>query len=143
MPVTTSNATQRERDRIPFDKVPGTRAQAHGSVAKKRALARKETTLPIRFVPRFWEDSDTRFHAIRVIRKRYRELKADTGAESYQRDLLCQREAFLSVVLETMEEKACEGAAIDWGGYSSLLLHYCLVPAESVGRRQLLVYNCM
>jgi hypothetical protein len=37
--------------------------------------------------------------------------------ESIQRDLLCQRAAFLSVVLETMEVKACEGAAIDWGGY--------------------------
>ena len=75
-------------------------------------------TLPARFKPRFWEDSDNRIGVVKLIRQRHELLKAHAGGkESVQRDLLCQRCAFVSVILETKEVEAAETGKLDLGSY--------------------------
>jgi hypothetical protein len=72
----------------------------------------------MKFQPRFWQDSDSRISVVKIIRRRYELLKEHAGGnESYQRDILCQRAAFLSIILETQEVKAAEGNVLDVGSY--------------------------
>jgi hypothetical protein len=73
--------------------------------------------IPSKFTPRFWRDSDQNAASSRMIERRYQLLKEHTGADSYQRDLLCQRVAFISVILETIEVGAAEGEGLDLGVY--------------------------
>jgi hypothetical protein len=73
-----------------------------------------------RFVPRFWEDTDGRCSVIKLIRQRYENLKDDTGADTLQKDLLCQRATFISLQLETMEIDATNGDPFDAGVYGQL-----------------------
>jgi hypothetical protein len=55
---------------------------------------------------------------VRHIKRRYELLKDHCGGhESAQRDLLCQRLAFVSVILETKEVVAAEGGELDLGSY--------------------------
>ena len=116
MSETTSSATRRELRR---ERIPGTRAQARGGIQKQSADERQLIALPNRFVPRFWEQSDMRIAVVRSIKGRYEQIKRDAGgSESVQRDLLCQRVAFFSVILETFEVRAAEGAGIDLGVYT-------------------------
>lgn len=73
----------------------------------------------MQFKPRFWQDSDARISVVKTIRRRYEVLKEHCGGdESYQRDLLCQRAAFISIILETQEVKAAEGGDLDLGAYT-------------------------
>jgi|GEM_PF-1567962 hypothetical protein len=84
----------------------------------RRAQKRKNITLSKQFSPRFWEQSDSRVAVVRAIRRRYELLKQHAGGEeSYQRDLLCQRTAFISVILETQEVEAAEGGSLDMSVY--------------------------
>lgn len=76
---------------------------------RKRVQRNELVTLPKRFEPRFWEDADQRHHKVRTIRKRYLLLKEHCGADSAQKEMLCQRAAFISMVLETMEVLLAEG----------------------------------
>jgi hypothetical protein len=72
----------------------------------------------MKFKPRFWQDSDSRIAVVKTIRRRYELLKEHAGGhESYQRDILCQRAAFLSIILETHEVRAAEGGDLDIGAY--------------------------
>ncbi len=74
--------------------------------------------VPMQFRARFWDDSDQRISVVKNIRQRYQLLKEDCGGEeSYQRDLLCQRVAFISIILETKEVQAAEGGDLDLGSY--------------------------
>jgi len=74
--------------------------------------------MPGRFSPRFWEDSDSRISVVKLIRRRAELLRAHAGGhESAQRDLLCQRCAFISLILETKEVEAAEGKGLDLGSY--------------------------
>jgi hypothetical protein len=91
-----------------------------GEIRKKgvRHKDKKEVQLPTRFVPRFWSDSDQRIATVRLIRKRYALLKEHAGGdESYQRDLLCQRAAFMTCILETAEVRCAETGGLDLGSY--------------------------
>lgn len=84
----------------------------------KRHRKRHEIAMPGRFNPRFWEDSDSRIGVVKLIRRRVELLKAHAGGnESAQRDLLCQRCAFVSLILETKEVEAAEGKGLDLGSY--------------------------
>lgn len=88
-------------------------------VDKKSTKGRVPVSLPAKFQPRFWQDSDSRVAVVRTIRKRYERLKEHAGGdESFQRDLLCQRVAFISIILETQEVKAAEGDGLDLGVYT-------------------------
>ena len=87
-------------------------------LSKKSASKRPPVSLPVRFKPKFWEESDRRCVTVRAIKARYERLMADAGGgDSYQRDLLIQRAVFISVHLETQEVRAAEGGEIDLGSY--------------------------
>jgi hypothetical protein len=83
--------------------------------------AKTPATVPERFVPRFWEDADGRQLAVREIKRRYEQLRTDVGAESYQKDLLCQRATFVAIQLETMEAAAVQGEAFNPGVYTQMV----------------------
>jgi hypothetical protein len=86
----------------------------------RRAQKRKGIALSNQFTPRFWDGADSRIAVVRAIRRRYELLKEHAGGdESVQRDLLCQRCAFVSIILETKEVEAAEGAGLDLGSYVS------------------------
>jgi len=76
------------------------------------------STIPTRFEPRFWEMADGRCAVIKELRRRYAELIADTGADSFQKRLLCQRAIFLAVQIETMEIEAAEEGIFEAGVYT-------------------------
>ena len=80
----------------------------------------KEIAVPDTFVPRFWTGLDGRCGVAKEIRRRYEELRQDTGADSHQRDTLCQRAVFMGVQLETMECEAAESGKFDPGVYTQM-----------------------
>lgn len=88
---------------------------------KKRIGKTDAIALPSTFQVRFWEVADGRFHAIKLVRKRVRELKQDCGCDSMQKDLLCQRVVFLSLQLEAQERAAAEGGEFNAGVYTQQL----------------------
>ena len=78
----------------------------------------KRVSLPLKFSPRLWDECDRRIAVVKLIRRRYELLKEHcNGHSSYQKDLLCQRVAFVSVVLETNEVSAASGGPIEIGSY--------------------------
>lgn len=81
----------------------------------KRRRQSHKPELPTKFEPRFWADCDQRFAPVRAIKERYESLKTDTACDSKQKDLMCQRAAFISIYLETMECDALEGKAFNAG----------------------------
>lgn len=81
----------------------------------------KLITLPERFIPQFWDEADGRCAVIKEIRNRYKVLKQDTQADSYQKDMLCQRIIFISVQLETMERLAAEKGEFNAGVYTQMV----------------------
>lgn len=83
-------------------------------MAKKK---KNKVTLPKRFTPQFWDDCDGRNSVIKEIRHRCETLKNDSHANSFQKDLLCQRAVFISIHLETMERLAVETGKFDAGVY--------------------------
>lgn len=89
----------------------------------KRVHAKKqnEIILPDRFVPEFWKDQDHRNAVVRAIRDRYEDLKRDCGADSMQKDMLCQRAVFVALQLEWFEIKAVNTGKIDCGRYTQLV----------------------
>ncbi|QDS91882.1 hypothetical protein FF011L_06180 [Roseimaritima multifibrata] len=89
-------------------------------MAKRRPERLKEIAVPATFVPRFWEMIDGRTGIAKEVRHRYQTLADDTGADSYQKELLCQRAVFMSVQLETMECTAAETGAFDHGVYTQM-----------------------
>jgi hypothetical protein len=82
------------------------------------ASAKKSRRVPEGFLPHFWNKVDGRLSAKKKIRQRYEELKRDSGADSAQKGQLCQRAAFISVQIETMECIAAEGGELDAGIYT-------------------------
>jgi hypothetical protein len=88
------------------------------SLSKQALRRRRRVNITAKFMPRFWEDSDNRISVVKLIRRRYELLKSHAGGhESVQRDMLCQRCAFVSVILETKEVEAAEGKDLDMGSY--------------------------
>jgi hypothetical protein len=84
----------------------------------KRPEYPKHKTLPTRFVPKFWSDADRRVALVREIESRVERMKADSGSESYAKEILCERAIFILSLLETQERDAFEGVkALDIGSY--------------------------
>ena len=83
-------------------------------------MPRKRTDIQTTFKPRFWADLDGRTGIAQTIRERYETLKADAGAESVQRDILCQRAVFMCVCLETMECEALGTGKFDAGVHTQM-----------------------
>lgn len=85
---------------------------------KKSRRERRHVLIPMKFRPRFWSDSDARISVVKTIKRRYELLREHAGGnESCQRDMLCHRAAFLSIILETKEVEAAEGGGLDIGSY--------------------------
>ena len=78
---------------------------------------RTKVTLPRKFDVRFLEEADGRLVAIKELRKRVEQLKADTGVDSCQKDLLCRRACFVAAKLESMEVTAIETGKLEVGQY--------------------------
>ena len=64
------------------------------------------------------EQCDQRQAVVKLIRRHVDQLLEDTGAESFQQELLARRAVFIAVQLETMEANALDGEAIDLGVYT-------------------------
>jgi hypothetical protein len=84
----------------------------------QRERARRRGTVPERFEPQFWQDADGRCASVKEIKRRHELLTRDTGADSYQKDLIAQRAVFLSIQLETYERIAAEEGKFDAGVYT-------------------------
>lgn len=82
-----------------------------------RSQRRKMHDLPQRFEPLFWNEVDGRLSLKKKVRRRYEQIKRESGSTSIQRDLLCQRAAFLSITIETLECTATETGQFDAGVY--------------------------
>lgn len=80
----------------------------------------KRRDIQTTFKPMFWDDLDGRTGVAQQIRTRYETLKADTGAKSVQRDILCQRAVFMCVCLETMECEALATGKFDAGVHTQM-----------------------
>lgn len=87
-------------------------------MARKKYKKDAGAALPATFKPRFWNEADGRYGVVRVIRSKYEELKADTAADCFQKDMLCQRAVFIAVQLETMETNAIEGGEFELAKYT-------------------------
>jgi len=80
-------------------------------------MPNKRTTLPTRFKPHFLDEADGRITAVKELRRRIELLKVDTATDSYQKEILCERVAFLTAQLETQERKAIEEEEFNAGTY--------------------------
>lgn len=88
------------------------------TIKRKTKQGHKDIALPKKFVPRFWADSDSRISIVKAIKRRVQLLREHAGGgESVQRDLLCQRIAFLSILIESQEVAAVSGGAFDSGSF--------------------------
>ncbi|NNJ26148.1 hypothetical protein [Alienimonas chondri] len=77
--------------------------------------------MPTRFEPRFLDGLDGRVGIVKELRCRYDELKTAVGADSPQKDYLCERLCWLLITLETAETRAIEGEPFDANKYTVLL----------------------
>ncbi len=84
---------------------------------KRKARETKADQIPATFRPRFWMEADQRFAVVKELRARVERLQADCGADSYAKQLLCERAVFMLAVLETKEINAIESGAFDSGSY--------------------------
>jgi hypothetical protein len=87
----------------------------------RRGWRRKGQDIPATFRPKFIEDLDQRNHATREVRRRFDLLKRDSGAESYQSQLICEHAAFLSLILSTAEAEALQTGKLDVGSFVQAL----------------------
>jgi hypothetical protein len=84
----------------------------------RRSQKRLDLALSKQFNPRFLEDADSRISVVRTIRKNVQRMMQDAGGhESYQKEILCKRAVFIATLLESLEVRALEGEALDWGSY--------------------------
>lgn len=81
---------------------------------------RNGAALPNQFVPAFYEQIDKRLAACRIIKERVETLKDHSGADSFQKELLCQRAIFIALQLETMEVNAIENGHLETGVYTQM-----------------------
>lgn len=89
-----------------------------GRTKEKR---RKESAVPNKFVPRFFEEVDQRTTVYKTIRGRITKLMEDAGAVSYQQELICQEAVFVCLLLETARTKAAETGELDSGSYIQMV----------------------
>lgn len=91
---------------------PTTRA---GRRTKRRVM------LPTKFEPQFLDGVDGRLRPARELLRRYAALREDTGVDTTQREILCQRAVFVWTQLETLEVQAVETGEFDAGAYVAML----------------------
>lgn len=82
--------------------------------------SKKTAEIPATFKPLFWKDSDGRTSTIKEIKRRVEKLQRDSGADSVQKKILCQRIVFLEIQLETIERLFTDRGKIAPGLYVTL-----------------------
>jgi hypothetical protein len=87
----------------------------------KKTRAKPAGTLPQKFKPRFWEELDSRLALVRKIQRRLSTLEVQTGSDSIQKQMLCQRAVFLTLMIEQWEVEALETQRLDSGRYCGAL----------------------
>jgi histidinol-phosphate/aromatic aminotransferase/cobyric acid decarboxylase-like protein len=86
-------------------------------VPKRRRIA-----LSKEFVPKFWDNADHRVAVVKEIRRRAARLKRDTGADSYQKEMLAERAIFVLCRLESMEcDAVTQTEELDAGVYTQMV----------------------
>ena len=91
-----------------------------GKITKMKKQSKVPTPrreLPVTYVPKLWEQADLRMASVRTIRSRYKEFVSDSNAVSVMKNSLCDRAAFLSVFIETLEVIAVETGELESGSY--------------------------
>ena len=84
---------------------------------KRSKVPHRRRQLPVTYVPKLWEQADLRMASVRTIRSRYKEFVSDSNAVSVMKKSLCDRAAFLSVFIETLEVIAVETGELESGPY--------------------------
>lgn len=74
-----------------------------------------------KFEIKFWDQVNRRSGVRKEVNQRVQRMVEDTGADSYQKELLCREAVFVSVVLETMRSKAAESGELDMGVYTQMV----------------------
>lgn len=93
--------------------------ESRDGLRRTRKLKRRQAAaIPAVFAPEFWSEQDGRLHVARTVREMVARLRADAGADSYQKDLLIQRAVFISLQLETAEITAARSGDFDAGVYT-------------------------
>ena len=98
-------------------------SKAPSSICEPEAERGPRTrTIPKGRLPQVWEpktleSADGRFAVIKTLKAKVEALKADTGADSVQKEILCERAGFLIALLETQEVIAVEQGVLDAGSY--------------------------
>ena len=73
--------------------------------------------LPATFEPRLLDSVDGRFTVVKILKERTARLQAETGADSFARQVLCERAIFMLSLIETREVNAIEKGQLDVGSY--------------------------
>src|SRR5690349_928058 len=89
------------------------------------ATLSKKQSLSTRFEPQFWLQADGRSLVCREVKKRTATLMQHVGADSFQKELLCQRAVFVGLMLETMEVHAGATGQFDTGRYTAMTNTFC------------------
>jgi len=117
------------------------------ALTKRSVQQQKELRISNSFVPSFWETVDGRLASVKRIKRRLEALRKDAKVDSNQKQMIAQRAVFLALQLETMEQQAATGGAIDFGRYSQgcnallgLLRHLGLNSVSSAKRLSLKEY---
>lgn len=83
----------------------------------KTKSPKKHDALPKTFKPKFWKDCDKRLAFVRELEQRIERLQQETNADSFAKQILCQRAIFIALRLETMEREVAENGTFDPGPY--------------------------
>ncbi len=91
----------------------------------QRLTGKQRLSLSTKFTPKLLQEGDGRRAVMKELRRRVDLLVADTGADCYQRKVLCERAAFLTLQCETMEATVVDGEPIEEGQYTQKVNALC------------------
>ena len=63
------------------------------------------------------EEADSRFHVVKTLHKRLKQLLDETGSDTLARKMLAGRAVFVAAYLESAEVDGLSGNEIDWKRY--------------------------
>lgn len=87
---------------------------------RSRLKGKQPARLPQKFTPQLLAHADGRYAVVKLLRRRLERLKKECGADSYQKELLCERAVFIALQLETLEAQASEGTPIEITVYTQM-----------------------
>ena len=76
--------------------------------------------IPHKFVPMFWEDHVGASLVVKEIKHRVARLQEEAGADSYQKQMLCQIAVFIQIQLESMGVQSVLTGELERGIYTQM-----------------------